>query len=133
EGEITLPMFFRDLAAGSPQRVYSSNGEKPDVTKTPMPRFDLLKMDAYVHMCLQFSRGCPFACEFCDITTLYGKNPRTKTPKQIVAEIQALYDFGLRGQVFLVDDNFIGNKKNVKLMLPELIAWQEAHNYPFWL
>jgi hypothetical protein len=84
-------------------------------------------------MCVQFSRGCPFACEFCDITTLYGKKPRTKTPHQITAELQVIYDLGFRGEVFLVDDNFIGNKRDVKLMLPELIAWQQKHGYPFWL
>jgi len=133
EGEITLPAFFKDLQAQCPQRMYRAGNRKPDVTKTPIPRFDLLKMESYVSMCIQYSRGCPFACEFCDITTLYGRNPRTKTPQQLVAEIQALYDLGFRGEIFLVDDNFIGNKKNVKLMLPELIAWQKAHNYPYWL
>ena len=132
EGEITLPLFLHDLAAGNPQRVYNANGHKPDVTQTPIPRFDLLKLDAYANMCIQFSRGCPFACEFCDITTLYGKNPRTKTPKQVLSELETLYDLGFRGEVFLVDDNFIGNKKNVKLMLPELITWQQEHQYPFW-
>ncbi|MFX6011211.1 B12-binding domain-containing radical SAM protein, partial [Acinetobacter baumannii] len=83
-----------------------------DVTHTPVPRFDLLNVHAYAHMCIQFSRGCPFACEFCDITTLYGKKPRTKLPTQITTELQAVYDSGFRGEVFLVDDNFIGNKKN---------------------
>ncbi len=133
EGEITLPMFFKDLQAGNTQRIYRADGKRPDITETPVPRFDLLKIDSYVTMCIQFSRGCPFACEFCDITTLFGRVPRTKTPQQIIAEVQAVYDLGFRGEIFLVDDNFIGNQKNVKLMLPELIAWQKAHNYPYWL
>jgi radical SAM superfamily enzyme YgiQ (UPF0313 family) len=133
EGEISLPPFLQDLQAGTPQRSYTANGEKPDVTTTPVPRFDLLNIDAYTHMCLQFSRGCPFACEFCDITTLYGKKPRTKLPHQVTSELQAIYDTGFRGEVFLVDDNFIGNKKNVKEMLPHLIAWQQEHGFPFWL
>ncbi|HEY9680286.1 MAG TPA: B12-binding domain-containing radical SAM protein [Oculatellaceae cyanobacterium] len=133
EGEITLPQFLRDLSAGKPQRTYTACGEKPDVTATPVPRFDLLNLEAYTHMCIQFSRGCPFACEFCDITTLYGKKPRTKLPEQITAELQAIYNTGFRGEIFLVDDNFIGNKKNVKAMLPALISWQEKHGFPFWL
>jgi len=133
EGEITLPAFLKDYAAGTAQSVYTANGEKPDVTLTPVPRFDLLHMDSYVHMSIQFSRGCPFACEFCDITTLYGRTPRTKKPQQILDELQAIYDLGFRGELFLVDDNFIGNKKHVKLMLPELIKWMQEHQYPFWL
>ncbi|MHA4874998.1 radical SAM protein, partial [Enterococcus faecium] len=92
---------------GKAGRIYTANGDKPDVTATPIPRFDLLNREAYTHMCIQFSRGCPFACEFCDITTLYGKMPRTKLPEQIVAEMQAIFDTGFRGEVFLVDDNFI--------------------------
>lgn len=133
EAEVTLPLYLNDLASGNPQRVYTANGEKPDVTNTPVARFDLLDLDAYTHMCIQFSRGCPFACEFCDITTLFGKKPRTKSPEQITAELDAIYKIGFRGELFLVDDNFIGNKKNVKLMLPELIKWQKKHDYPFWL
>ena len=133
EGEITIPPFLADFLNGSANRVYTANGLKPDVTNTPLPRFDLLDVHAYAHMCIQFSRGCPFACEFCDITTLYGKTPRTKLPKQVVTELQAVYDTGFRGEIFLVDDNFIGNKKNVKQMLPELVKWQEEHDFPFWL
>lgn len=133
EGEITFTAFLNDLRNGTPERVYTANGEKPDVTETPIPRFDLLKVNDYSHMCIQFSRGCPFACEFCDITTLYGKKPRTKTAEQITAELQAIYDLGYRGELFLVDDNFIGNKKNVKLALPKVIEWMKQHNYPFWL
>lgn len=133
EGEITLPMFLADFASGNAKRLYTADGDKPDITKTPLPRFDLLDVNAYTHMCVQYSRGCPFACEFCDITTLYGKKPRTKTPEQIVAELQLIYETGFRGEVFLVDDNFIGNKKNVKQMLPAMVEWMEQHEYPFWL
>lgn len=132
EAEITLPLFLDDLEQGQPQRVYTAAGKKPDVTKTPLPRFDLLKISRYVNMCIQFSRGCPFACEFCDITTLYGRTPRTKQAQQLLAEVQAIYDTGFRGEIFLVDDNFIGNKKDVKTMLPHLIQWQKEHGYPFW-
>lgn len=82
-------------------------------------------------MYIQFSRGCPFACEFCDIATLFGKKPSIKTPKQMVRELQTICDLGFRGELFLVDNNFIGNKKNAKLMIVELIAWMEQHNYPF--
>jgi radical SAM superfamily enzyme YgiQ (UPF0313 family) len=133
EGEITLPMFWSDFAAGTANRTYTASGEKPDITQSPTPRFDLLKITSYTHMCVQFSRGCPFACEFCDITTLYGKKPRTKEPQQILRELQVIYDLDFRGEVFLVDDNFIGNKKNVKLMLPELSKWMREHDNPFWL
>jgi radical SAM superfamily enzyme YgiQ (UPF0313 family) len=133
EAEITLPLFLRDFAAGCPQRVYTASGVKPDITQTPVPRFDLLKIDAYAHMCVQFTRGCPFACEFCDITTLYGRIPRAKNPEQIVNELETIYNLGFRGELFLVDDNFIGNKKAVKAMLPALITWMSNHSYPFWL
>jgi len=133
EGEITFTAWLKDYLIGNAERVYTANGVKPDVTQTPVPRFDLLKLGSYTHMCIQFSRGCPFACEFCDITTLYGKTPRTKRPEQVTAELQAIYDLGFRGEVFLVDDNFIGNKKNVKLMLPYLVKWMKEHEYPFWL
>ncbi|MBZ0189915.1 MAG: B12-binding domain-containing radical SAM protein [Candidatus Obscuribacterales bacterium] len=133
EGEVTFAAFLSDLKEGKVQRVYTANGEKPDIKQTPIPRFDLLNVESYSHMCVQFSRGCPFSCEFCDITTLFGNNPRTKKPEQIVAELQVIYDLGFRGEVFLVDDNFIGNKKSVKQMLPTLIEWMTRHEYPFWL
>jgi len=90
-------------------------------------------MERYQDMCLQYSRGCPFNCEFCDIITLYGRQPRTKSSSQLLAEMQALYDLNYRGRLFLVDDNFIGNKKNVKKFLPDLIVWMKEHDYPFWL
>ncbi len=131
EGEITLPMFVEALAQGETSGIFTAKGEKPDVTSTPIPRFDLLDMAAYLEMSVQFSRGCPFQCEFCDIIVLYGRKPRTKTPAQILAELQALYDLGWRRSVFMVDDNFIGNKRNVKLLLHELGPWMAEHKYPF--
>ncbi|MCP9772487.1 DUF4070 domain-containing protein [Synechococcus sp. Tobar12-5m-g] len=131
EGEITLPMFVEAIERGDSQGRFSSNGEKPDVTGTPIPRFDLLELDAYDSMSVQFSRGCPFQCEFCDIIVLYGRKPRTKSPDQLIAELQSLYDLGWRRSIFLVDDNFIGNKRNAKLLLPAIKEWQIEHGYPF--
>ena len=131
EGEITLPMFLEALARGETRGTFRSDGVKPDVTKTPIPRFDLLEFDAYSEMSVQFSRGCPFQCEFCDIIVLYGRKPRTKEPKQMLAELQRLYDLGWRRSIFVVDDNFIGNKKNVKAFLAELKPWMVEKGYPF--
>jgi radical SAM superfamily enzyme YgiQ (UPF0313 family) len=131
EGEITLPLFIEAIQRGDSVGRFSAEGEKPDVTSTPIPRFDLLQLDAYDSMSVQFSRGCPFNCEFCDIIVLYGRKPRTKNPEQLVAELQSLYDLGWRRSIFLVDDNFIGNKRNAKLLLPEIKAWQEHRGYPF--
>ena len=131
EGEITLPMFVEALSRDETKGTFRSNGEKPDVTITPVPRFDLLDLDAYNSLSVQFSRGCPFQCEFCDIIVLYGRKPRTKTPEQLLAELNAIYELGWRRPVFLVDDNFIGNKRNVKLLLKKLKVWQQEHHYPF--
>ncbi|BAY12515.1 B12-binding domain-containing radical SAM protein [Calothrix sp. NIES-2098] len=130
EGECTIPMFLEALARGDERGIFRSS-EKPDVTQTPIARFDLLYLDAYLAITLQFSRGCPFQCEFCDIINLYGRKPRTKTPEQMLREFQAIYDLGWRRYVFVVDDNFIGNKRNAKVFLQALIPWMEAHNYPF--
>jgi radical SAM superfamily enzyme YgiQ (UPF0313 family) len=131
EGEITLPLFVEALARGEKSGVFRSEGVRPDVTTTPIPRYDLLDLTAYHNMSVQFSRGCPFQCEFCDIIVLYGRKPRTKEPAQLLAELDKLYELGWRGTVFMVDDNFIGNKRNVKLLLKELKVWQEEHKYPF--
>ncbi len=130
EGEITVPKFVDAILSGTNQGVFRTV-EKPDVTTSPIPRFDLLDLDAYLMMSIQFSRGCPFNCEFCDIITLYGRKPRTKEPQQAIAELQTLYQLGWRGSVFIVDDNFIGNQRNVKSFLRELIPWMEVHHYPF--
>ncbi len=131
EGEITLPLFVKALERGDTSGTFRSNGEKPDVTSTPIPRFELLEFDAYDSLSVQFSRGCPFQCEFCDIIVLYGRKPRTKTPAQLIAELERLYELGWRRSIFMVDDNFIGNKRNVKLLLKELKGWMAEHSYPF--
>jgi radical SAM superfamily enzyme YgiQ (UPF0313 family) len=130
EAECTLPLFLADLARGTPDRLYVS-GEKPDVAQTPIPRFDLLKLNDYLMIGVQFSRGCPFNCEFCDIIELYGRMPRTKTPQQIVAELDTLYRLGHRGHVDFVDDNFIGHKSQAKEILRAVKVWSEAHGHPF--
>ena len=132
EGEITLPMFVEAIQQGQTAATFrAKDGEKPDVTTTPVPRYDLLELDAYDSMSVQFSRGCPFQCEFCDIIVLYGRKPRTKAPAQLLRELDCLYQLGWRRAVFMVDDNFIGNKRNVKLFLQELKGWMAAHDYPF--
>ncbi|MEW6496740.1 MAG: B12-binding domain-containing radical SAM protein, partial [Cyanobacteriota bacterium] len=125
------PLFVEAIERGETSGVFRANGEKPDVTSTPIPRYDLLDLNAYSDMSVQFSRGCPFQCEFCDIIVLYGRKPRTKTPAQLLAELQTLYDLGWRRAIFLVDDNFIGNKRNVKLLLRELGPWMAERGYPF--
>src|ERR671932_1066384 len=131
EGEITLPLLVEALERGETSGIFSANGEKPDVTTTPIPRYDLLDLGAYSDISVQFSRGCPFQCEFCDIIVLYGRKPRTKTPAQLLAELERLYELGWRRSIFMVDDNFIGNKRNVKLFLKELKPWMVEHGYPF--
>lgn len=130
EGECTIPFFVDALQRGEQRGIFRAT-EKPDVTQTPIPRFDLLDLDAYITVNVQFSRGCPFQCEFCDITNLFGRKPRTKTPAQMLAELETLYQLGWRRSIFLVDDNFIGNKRNVKVFLRALIPWMEKHHYPF--
>jgi radical SAM superfamily enzyme YgiQ (UPF0313 family) len=119
-----------DLQQGLAKPLYVIN-DKPDIGKTPVPRFDLLKITKYVSMAIQFSRGCPFQCEFCDIITLYGRRPRTKSPHQLLAELDSLFELGWRNQVFIVDDNFIGNHKRALELAQNLEAWQKAHDYPF--
>ena len=130
EGECTIPLFLEAVARGEQEGIFRS-AEKPDVTNTPIPRFDLLDLDAYLAITVQFSRGCPFQCEFCDIINLYGRKPRTKTPAQFLAELEVLYQMGWHRYVFIVDDNFIGNTHNAKLLLRALIPWMEERNYPF--
>ena len=132
EAEITLPFFLEDLAAGKAQRVYSST-EKPDLSQTPLPRWDLLNLSYYASLSVQYSRGCPYDCEFCDIVNLNGRKPRVKANEQMIREFQLLYDIGWRGRLFIVDDNFIGNRVKVKSLLRDLIPWQEARDHPFCL
>src|SRR5713226_576238 len=130
EAEETLPGIIRDLERGEARPVYEAP-ERPSMSLTPIPDFKLADMKRYSAMSVQYSRGCPFNCEFCDIIEIYGRVPRTKSNEQMLAELDALRESGWRGTVFIVDDNFIGNKKNVKKLLPDLAAWQERHDRPF--
>jgi radical SAM superfamily enzyme YgiQ (UPF0313 family) len=132
EAEVTLPAFLRDLARGTPGHLYSSE-EKPDITTTPLPRWDLINMKHYASLSVQYSRGCPFNCEFCDIVILNGRQPRVKSNEQMLREFDILYEMGWRDRLFIVDDNFIGNKVKVKSMLGAIIAWQEERGFPFGL
>ncbi|HUI43791.1 MAG TPA: radical SAM protein [Terriglobia bacterium] len=129
EPDEVFPEIAAQVERGCAQRLYVVK-DKPDVSKTPLPRFELLKIEKYASMAVQFSRGCPFQCEFCDIITIYGRKPRTKRPSQVLAELDALYALGWRDEVFIVDDNFIGNHKLALELALELGAWQSAHGYP---
>ena len=130
EAECSLPTFLSDLARGAAGGTYQS-AEKPDLAKSPVPRFDLLEFQNYLMIGVQCSRGCPFNCEFCDIIELYGRQPRTKTPQQIVTELDLLYRLGYRGHVDFVDDNFIGHKAKAKEILRAVRDWSKAHRHPF--
>jgi radical SAM superfamily enzyme YgiQ (UPF0313 family) len=131
EGEVTIPLFIQDLGKGCKSGEYKSD-EKADMTQAVVPRFDLIRFKDYIQVGIQYSRGCPFNCEFCDIIELYGRKSRTKTPEQIIKELQTLYDLGHRGHIDFVDDNFVGNKKNVRKVLPAIREWSEENNYPFY-
>ena len=133
EAEITLPQFIKDQQEGKPRHKYTSE-DWADITSTPLPEWDLVSMNNYTSMNLQYSRGCPFDCDFCDITVLYGRKPRTKTKDQVIAELDALYFTGWRGPVFFVDDNFIGNKVKLKKeILPAITEWMVKRKNPFYL
>ena len=126
EAELTLPHFLTDLEQGCARRVYETS-EFSNIQETPAPMWELANLKRYAAMSIQFSRGCPFDCDFCNVTTLFGHRPRTKTTEQIIAELDALYSLGWRGQMFFADDNFIGNKKYLKTqLLPALIKWQKG-------
>lgn len=131
EAEGIIDEFVAAWESGARSGVFTAPKFQADVTKTPVPRFDLLNFHDYLYLGVQYSRGCPFTCEFCDIIELYGRVPRTKTTSQMLAELDVLYNMGYRGHLDFVDDNFIGNKKSLKLFLPELASWQRAHGYPF--
>lgn len=130
EAEVTLPLFLADLAAGNLKPEYRS-AEKPKLNRVPLPMWQLINFKDYAFMLLQYSRGCPWDCDFCDITVMFGRVPRVKSEQQMIAEFQLLYDLGYRGTVFLVDDNFIGNALHVKRFLKAFISWQLEHGYPF--
>ena len=131
EAEGIIDKFIEAWEAGAREGFFEAEKFKIDVTKTPVPRFDLLKFENYLYIGVQFSRGCPFTCEFCDIIELYGRVPRAKTNAQMLRELEALHTLGYRGHVDFVDDNLIGNKKAVKTFLPELRAWLAQRDYPF--
>ncbi len=132
EAEITLPLFLHDLETSNPKHKYTTS-EWADVRTTPVPSWNLILKKNYSSMNIQYSRGCPFDCEFCDITVLFGRTPRTKNKEQVIAELDALYNTGWRGPVFFVDDNFIGNKiKLKKEILPLISEWNKEKNYPFY-
>jgi len=131
EGEITLPLFLEDLVKGEAKPLYTTD-EWADISRSPIPDWSLISFKKYASMYLQYSRGCPHDCSFCDITVLYGHIPRTKSKEQIVGELDSLYNSGWRGPVFFVDDNFIGNKAQIKeSVLPAIIDWMDAHKHPF--
>ncbi len=131
EAEVTLPRFLHDFQHGHAQHCYTST-EQANLHLTPMPRWELISPQNYASMSIQLSRGCPFDCEFCNITSLYGRIPRIKDTAQVVAELDRLHTFGWRGNVFFVDDNFIGLKQQVKHeILPAIIAWMRQRKYPF--
>jgi radical SAM superfamily enzyme YgiQ (UPF0313 family) len=131
EAEDIIKDVIAAIRRGERSGTFEAEKFQVDVTKSPIPRFDLLKFDHYLHIGVQFSRGCPFTCEFCDIIELYGRVPRAKTNAQMLTELDALHACGYRGHVDFVDDNMIGNKKALKKFLPELIAWQKDRGYPF--
>jgi radical SAM superfamily enzyme YgiQ (UPF0313 family) len=131
EAEITLPRFLGDLKNGCPEHIYETT-ERADVTKTPIPQWSLVDLNKYAVVTIQYSRGCPYNCEFCDIIVLDGHTPRTKSREQMLTELAALYNRGYRGAIFIVDDNFIGNKTKLKSdILPAIIKWMQNKKYPF--
>ncbi|MDP8208019.1 MAG: DUF4070 domain-containing protein [Candidatus Electryonea clarkiae] len=131
DGEATLPRFLEDWQNGIPQRVYSDSA-MPSLKNTPVPRWDLVNLRRYAEVNIQYSRGCPYNCDFCDIGILFGRKIRTKSKEQIIAELDSLYSSKWKGNVFFVDDNFIGNKPKLKRdLLPALHTWQKRHGFPF--
>ncbi|MBN2415509.1 B12-binding domain-containing radical SAM protein [bacterium] len=131
EGEVTIPLFIADLGKGCTGGEYRSL-EKADMAEAVVPRFDLISFKNYMQIGIQYSRGCPFHCEFCNIVELFGRKPRTKEPEQMLRELQTLYNLGYRGHIDIVDDNFIGNVRKVKTLLTALRDWSAAYKYPFY-
>jgi radical SAM superfamily enzyme YgiQ (UPF0313 family) len=133
EAEGLIPELVAALERGGPLPARLEAADYPDVKQVPVPRYDLLEVSAYQSIGVQWSRGCPFNCEFCDIIEIFGRRARTKTPAQLLRELDAVYATGFRGSLFLVDDNFIGNKTEARRLLPEIGAWMRAHGDPFYL
>lgn len=131
DAESTLPEFLADLARGEAKPLYTTDEFLP-IKQAPVPRWDLVNLKRYAEISIQYSRGCPFDCDFCDIGVLFGRKIRTKSADQILAELDRLYELKWRGEVFFVDDNFIGNKTKLKRhLLPALLAWQRERGFPF--
>ena len=130
EGETSIPLFLKGLTEGLLSGVFN-NSDKPDLTSSPIPRYDLLDFSCYDSMAIQTSRGCPFDCEFCDIVALFGRKPRYKKPEQVISELEYIYELGWRGSIFVVDDNFIGNRKHAREILELLIPWNKDRGEPF--
>lgn len=132
EAEVNFPQFLADWEEGKPKSIYQTK-DFADLTKSPAPAYHLINLSHYSSMCIQYSRGCPFNCEFCDVTNLFGHRVRTKSVDQILTELENLFKLGWRGSLFFVDDNFIGGKRKVKEeVLPAIVKWQEEHHYPFY-
>ena len=129
EAETTWPAFLDDFARDKPTQRRYEQSQPTDMTRVPRPRYDLLKVDRYASGALQYSRGCPFQCEFCDIIVIYGRRPRVKKPEQLLAELEEMRQAGFHS-AFIVDDNFIGDKKKAKALLEQIIPWMEEHHYP---
>lgn len=132
EGEITIPKFLKDFKKRTLKRIYSSE-EKPDIKKTPVPLWSLINIKNYASMCIQISRGCPYSCDFCNIIIMNGRIPRYKSSEQVIEEFEAIYKTGWRGSLFIVDDNFIGNKLRVKDILKSIADWMHKKGKPFTL
>ena len=130
EGELAIPYFLAALEDNQPGGVFQED-RKPEINESPVPRFDLVNLEDYLSMGIQTSRGCPFNCEFCDVINLYGRVPRHKTPDQVLRELETLYRLGWRREVFICDDNFIGNKDQARAILQQLIPWSKNHGEPF--
>src|SRR5262249_41388712 len=133
EAEALMPSLVAALEHGAPLPPRLEADDYPDVTTVPTPRYDLLDVSAYQSMGVQWSRGCPFNCEFCDIIEIFGRRARTKKPAQLLTELDAIYATGFRGSLFIVDDNFIGNKVEARRLLGPLGEWMRAHRDPFYL
>lgn len=132
EGEVTIPLFLKDLENNRVKHVYKSD-ERPDLARTPVPDWSLINSNDYATLSIQISRGCPYNCDFCDIIIMNGRVPRLKSPEQVIKEMDALYNYGWRGGVFIVDDNFIGNKIKAERILRKIVQWMDEKNKPFTL
>jgi radical SAM superfamily enzyme YgiQ (UPF0313 family) len=130
EAELLMDQLLEDLKHGKSGLIYES-AKKPDLSNSPVPRFDLLKPDDYLSMAIQTTRGCPFDCEFCDVVSLFGRKVRTKKPEQVLAELEAIYRLGGVEEIFIADDNFIGNKAYTRQLLKQIIPWMKERSEPF--